>query len=182
MKGTCELTLKVVVLLDMAMRIVFFILRKLILVIVAVFLIGITFFAARDIANIYIVINEGLEKRASVILGQNIDSEFLNRFFSERFLNEDNMLNNNIFEEFNVYDYRMRIRIATFLVMPWDNSAQISVEEVVFNIMGEPRNSEGGLAKPPAWENGKKEIILLREEGRWQINSIVLKEPIAIVD
>ncbi len=118
--------------------------------------------------------------RTSAILYQNIDNDFLSRFFSESFLHEDELLNNNIYEEYNIYDYRLRIRTRLFWVWPWNNRAVVFVDEVVSDIVGEPKSVEEGLISPPAWESGRKEIILKREQGRWQINSMKIIEPIEL--
>jgi len=164
--------------LDIAMRLVFYVFRKTLLVFLVIFLAGVTFFATRDVANIYIVVNEGLKNRTSAILDQNIDVDFLDRFFSNSFLNEDQPLNNNVYAEYNIYSYRQRIRARLFWVWPWNNEARISVEQIVSNIIGEPKNVNEGLKEPPEWESGRKEIIIKREMGRWQIHSIRLIEPI----
>jgi len=164
--------------LDIAMRLVFYILRKTLLLFLVIFLAGITFFATRDVANIYIVVNEGLKNRTSAILDQNIEVDFLGRFFSDSFLKEDQLLNNNIYAEYNIYSYRQRIRVRLFWVWPWSNEAKISVEQIVSNIIGEPKNVNEGLKEPPEWESGRKEIIIKREMGRWQIHNMRHIEPI----
>lgn len=164
--------------MDIAMRFVFYIVRKALLIFLVIILAGITFFATRDVANIYIVVNEGLKNRTSAILEQNIDVDFLGRFFSDSFLNEDELLNNNIYAEYNIYSYRQRIRPRLFWVWPWSNSARISAEHIVSDLIGEPKNINEGLKEPPEWESGLKEIILKRDMGRWQIDSMRLIEPL----
>jgi len=164
--------------LDIAMRFVFYVFRKALLAFLVIFLAGITFFSTRDVANIYIVVNEGLKNRTSAILDQNVEMDFLGTFFSDSFLNEDQLLNNNIYAEYNIYSYRQRIRSRLFWVWPWSDETSISVEHIVSNIIGEPKNVNEGLKEPPEWESGRKEIIIRREMGRWQIHSIRLIEPI----
>jgi len=164
--------------LDLARRFAFYVLRKALLVFIVILFLGITFFSTRDVANVYIVVNEGLESRVVTILDQNIDVEFLDRFFSDSFLEEDQLLNTNIYTGYNIYSYRHRIRMTFFWIWPWDNEATISVEQVVSDIIGEPRNVDEGLKNPPEWESGRKAVILIREQGRWQIDSMKLTEPI----
>jgi len=164
--------------LDLARRFAFYVLRKALLVFIVILFLGITFFSTRDVANVYIVVNEGLESRVLAILDQNIDVEFLDRFFSDSFLREDQLLSNNIYTGYNIYSYRHRIRMNFFWIWPWDNEATISVEQVVSNIIGESRNIDEGLKNPPEWESGRKLVVLIREQGRWQIDSMESTEPI----
>lgn len=160
--------------MDTAMRFVFYILRKALLVLIVVIILGVTFFAARDVANVFIVVNEGLKNRTSAILDQNVDIDFLNRFFSDDFLRNDELLNSNIYVEYNIYSYRQRVRASLFWIWPWENRATVSVEHNVTELLGESKNVSEGVTTPPDWESGNKEIILRREMGRWQIYSMRL--------
>jgi len=160
--------------LGIAMRLVFYLLRKLLLIFLVVLLAGTTFFATRDVANVFIVVSEGLKNRTAAILEQDVDVEFLGRFFSDSFLREDELINNNVYKDYNIYSYRQRVRSSIFWIWPWSNHAEVYVEHIVSDLIGEPKNISEGLKTPPAWKSGRKVIMLERDMGRWQINEMRL--------
>lgn len=164
--------------MEYIIKFIFYLLRKTLLIFSILLLIGLAFFASRDIANVYIVVNEGLKTRTMYVLDQNIDRNFLDRFFTEDFIRNDSLIDNNVYDDFSIYDYRQRIRVRFFTVWPWENTVQVYAEHIVTDLIGEPRNIELGLVSPPEWESGLKRVTFVRREGSWQISEIYLAERI----
>lgn len=162
--------------MDIVVKFIMYLIRKLFLFILVLSLVGTSFFTARDVANVYIIVNEGLELRVISTLEQNIEPELLHRFFSDSLLRTDPVLNGKEFQGFNVSDYELRIRIRPFLVLPWANSVEIKVEEAVSDLAISLIEESGEQIDLPAWNNGLNLIELERIRGRWQITQITFVE------
>ena len=72
-------------------RLVWFIATRLIILCVILGMLLCGFFMALNMANVYVVLDEGMQKRAEVILTRE-DAEELNKYFHYDFLNNDTAL------------------------------------------------------------------------------------------
>lgn len=167
------------------LRILVYLTKKItIFVVVGLFLMLVTF-TAYDCANVYMVLNEGLGERASVILN-NEEADPLNNFFTQGFIRFDTILENNPYEGYIIQDYDHHVKIKWLWVWPWRTSTRVTIAETTPTIIGRriessEQNGEEGLKKtPPSWENGEKQVFMKKINGQWKIDRIVMKKPIVI--
>lgn len=158
------------------MRFVLYFIRKLTAIVVIIVLIMFAAFMGYDYANIYVSVNEGIARRAEVVLKEG-DYTSLSKFYTQGYLEKDSLLSNNPFKSFVVVNYDMRIKVKKISVWPWNDVAKVTIEEVVKDINAVPKDSEEEDLTIPQWENAEK-LITMKKNGRWRIDDMVITNPI----
>ncbi|NLB43447.1 MAG: hypothetical protein GX815_14590, partial [Clostridiales bacterium] len=113
-----------------ALRLITFLTRKIIGIAVVIILIIMATFISYDMANIYVVANDGLSKRAEIIISNENPSD-LNKFFTLKYLNSDTMLSSGQFKDYIVSDYNYELKIKKLWVWPWESTTEMVVEEFI---------------------------------------------------
>lgn len=162
-----------------AKKSIWYVLRTLLIITAIVGLCLVVFIEGLQVSNLYILVTEGLEKRAEVILS-NDESDELRMFFTEQCLKNDDKLDRDIYKDFTVASYDYRIEIKELFVLPWGVRAHMTVDARLAAINASA-NVEEGMPAPqlPKWEAGRYQVVFLREGSRWYINSMTLlqKDP-----
>lgn len=156
-------------------RLVWFIATRLIWICILGGILVCGFYMCLNTANIYVVLNDGLEKRVEVILTQE-DAEDLNYFFHADFLSNDRALEGafdgtSVYDDYTITDFEYELKIEKLWAWPWDNYATCTVVERVPSITGSvisSRKSEVS-ATIPSWQGGRYDITLVRNNGTWKI-------------
>ncbi len=170
-------------------RLVWFIASRLILVCILCGMIICGFYMGLNTANIYVILTDGLEKRADVILTQE-DAENLNFYFHADFLSTDPALEGafdgtSVYDDYNITDFEYDLTIEKLWAWPWDSYATCTVVERVPSITGSVIASRRSEASDtiPAWQGGRYDITLVKDNGAWKIIGMqqrtVLMEPVA---
>ena len=167
-------------------RLIWFIAQRLIILCVVVGLLVCGFFMCMNMANIYIILNEGMEKRAEVILTRQ-EAEELNKCFHYDFLNSDPAIagafdGSSVYDDYNITSFDYHLTIEKLWAWPWDNYATCTVVEQVTGITGKVLSSRSSEASSsiPKWQGGRYDITLIREEGLWKI--IGMQQTAVLVD
>ena len=133
------------------------------------------FFMCMDMANIYIILDEGLEKRVEVILTQE-DAEELNKYFHYDFLNTDPALagafdGTSAYVDYTITDFDYELTIESLWAWPWDGYATCTITEQVTNITGSVISSRANevSSEIPSWQGGRYNLTLVKEDGLWKI-------------
>lgn len=122
-------------------------------------------FISYDMANIYVVANDGLSKRAEIVISDENPSD-LSKFFTLQYLNSDTMLSSGQFDDYIVSDYNYELKIKQLWVWPWESTTEVIVEEYIpesswrFSITDEFRERLTEAQRPP-----EKEIDEEAEDG-----------------
>ena len=156
-------------------RLIWFIASRLMLVCVLLGMLVCGFFMAMNGANIYVVLNEGMEKRVDVILTRQ-QAEELNKYFAAEFLLADPALEGALngtsaYVDYNITGFDYDMKIEKLWAWPWDNYANCTVVERVPSISGSviaSRRSEVS-ARIPKWVGGRYDITLAKAGGQWKI-------------
>ena len=156
-------------------RLVWFIASRLILLCIVCGVLVCGFYMCLNTANIYIILTDGLEKRASVILTQE-DAEDLNFYFHADFLSADRALEGafdgtSVYDDYTITDFEYDLKIEKLWAWPWDNYATCTVVERVPSITGTviaSRRSEASETVP-SWQGGRYDITLVKVGGEWKI-------------
>jgi hypothetical protein len=138
-----------------------------------------SFFAAMDYMNVRILTSDGLEARAGVIIAGD-DPTPLSKVFSKGFLENDTMLNSDIYRQYIVSDFDYDIDLPIVLIMPWKKTVTLRITETVSAIDAEIYSGAENAAEisktPPAWQSASYDITLVRYENNWRIVSMELVE------
>lgn len=162
--------------LILAIRSLAYIIRSLLIVGLIVGALDFAFQTAANISNIYILTTDGLQKRANqILLGT---TEELDKYFTERFLQRDTLLNANKFEGAGIRNFNHKLKVEWVFAYPWENTGTATVVERVVGIVTDvPQSEEESTPELPEWVDAKYELKLIRdEEGRWHIDQMNMLE------
>ena len=156
-------------------RLVWFIASRLMLICILGGMLVCGFYMCLHTANIYVILTDGLEKRADVILPQE-DAENLNFYFHADFLSTDPALEGafdgtSVYDDYTITDFEYELKIEKLWAWPWDNYATCTVVERVPSITGSVISSRRSEASPtvPGWQGGRYDITLVKDNGEWKI-------------
>ena len=162
-------------------RLLWFIASRMIMFSVIISLLILTFYLAMNTANIYILLDDGMKLRTSVILTRE-DANELRNFFTDDYLNQDQVLNVGLsldsspYADYNITDYNHILSLEWMWSWPWEDRAQATIVERVTNITGtvlaerESRLKNGLISStPPIWNGGRYQVTLIRQNGQWKI-------------
>ncbi len=150
--------------MNTALKLITFLARKLVGIAIIILLIVLATFIAYDVANIYVVSNDGLSQRAEFAL-HGEDPASLHRFFTLRFLNTDPILHSNQYRDYNIQDYNYELKVKKLWVWPWESETEMIVEEYIdesswkFTITEEMRDRLIAAQMPPEEEVDGEEGI-----------------------
>ena len=164
--------------------------RMFVLTIVCALLI-IAFCLAMNTANIWVLISDGLDARAGVVLTGEGEEE-LTRYFRQEYLSQDPVLQVGLsdaspYRDYEIRGYDHRVRMVSVWAWPWEDVARAEIIESVPAIDGTIRSSrrEAALAaggeerlSPPKWSTARYRVTLVRSAGRWMISNLQLIEQI----
>ena len=154
-------------------------------------LLVISFYLAMNTANIWVLISDGLDARAGVVMMGNDASE-LENYFRQEFLSQDPVLqvglsDSSPYRDYEIRGYDHRVQMISVWSWPWENVARAEIIESIPAIDGTIRSSrreaalaEGGEERlsPPAWATSRYRVTLVRTAGRWKISNLELLEQI----
>lgn len=166
-------------------RFLAFIASRLFFVTLIVSLAILSFYTAMNVANIWILTDEGLEARARAVI-QGTDMASLTNYFTEEFILQDPVLMvgtgaSSPYRDYSVRGITHKTTMHTIWAWPWDNTATAEVTESIPSIDGTilAAQREAALAaggeerlKPPAWETNRYRVTLARTGGRWKISAL----------
>ena len=156
-------------------RLVWFFVTRLLLVCILGGMLVCGFYMCLNTANIYVILNDGLERRAQVILTRE-DAETLNFYFHADFLSTDPALEGafdgtSMYGNYSITDFDYELKIEKLWAWPWDSFATCTVVERVPSITGSVIASRRGdnLPASPTWQGGRYDITLIKDNGEWKI-------------
>lgn len=161
-------------------RLLWFVATRLVMISAIVGLLTLVFYLAMNTANIYLLLSDGMQLRAEVILTRD-NAEELTSFFTNEFLLEDEALAIGLSEQspyvdYNISSFNYEMSMEWMWSWPWENTATAVIVEKVPRIVGSVRSSSKDLAKagtisstPPSWYGGRYTVTLSRINGQWKI-------------
>jgi len=170
-------------------RLIWHIASRLLIVCVVLGLMVVTFYYAMNITNLYIVLKDGMARRAQVVMMMEESSE-LNKYFQTSFLERDAAVQaaitgNSPYENYNVVGIDHRLEMGFTWVWPWDNSVRVDITERIPRIDGRIKGSKAEAAVaaygesaiyPPKWVSARYRAVLTKDSGQWHIRSLALIE------
>jgi hypothetical protein len=175
--------------LNTGLKLMSFFVRKLTGIVIIILFIILAAFYAYDMANIYVVVNDGLSQRAQTVISRQDPSD-LNRFFTLKYLNSDSLFYSDQYRDYLIQDFDYEMKIKKLWVWPWQSRTSVVVEEYIpesswkFSVTDEmlerltaaqtpadTQKPEGEQAEADAaGENGEeaKEVSLVIPKPQWQ--------------
>jgi len=149
----------------------------------------VSFYLAMNTANIYILLQDGLDARAGVVLVQKDPTE-LTKFFRSEFLQNDQLLrvgmsDRSPYASYDIRAYEHSMMLEWVWSWPWETVARATIVEDVPRIDGKikaARRDEaiaaGGedAANPPRWQKARYRVMLARINGQWKISGMQMLE------
>ena len=152
-------------------------------------ILSITFYFAMNATNIYIIVKDGMARRAQVIMMDTSLTE-LDKYFSASWIARDEMIRNaqnNVdpYRDCKITGFDHRISLSTVWCWPWEDTARATMRESIPRIDGKVKSSMrdtvtqlGLTASPPRWQSAEYSVLLSRENGRWIIKNMTVTEVI----
>ncbi|MBP3645437.1 MAG: hypothetical protein J6K55_03335 [Clostridia bacterium] len=170
-------------------RFIWYLASRLLLILIIVSLCVVTLYYAMNATNIYIVLKDGMAKRAQVIM-MNESANDLTKFFQGSYLQRDENLQLAIagkspYTYYTVRGIDHRLKMTWMWCWPWESTARVTFVETIPRIDGRVSGKHSESAKalygedyqsPPRWQGGRYTATLVKENGQWHIRSIALVE------
>lgn len=166
-------------------RLLDFVASRMLIITVVCALLIISFYLAMNTANIWVLIDDGLDARAGVVL-MGEDADKLTSYFKPEFIAQDPVLQVGLsdtspYRDYEIRGYDHRVKMVSVWSWPWENVARAEVVESIPAIDGTIRSSkreaalaEGGEERlsPPAWTMSRYRVTLVRTAGKWLISNL----------
>ncbi len=166
-------------------RLVWHVASRLLIVTLVLGLLVTGFYYAMNMTNIYIVLKDGMARRAQVVM-MTEDVTELRKYFYDSFLNRDAavqtvMDGTSPYQAYNIVGIDHRLSMSFTWVWPWDSTARVDITERIPAIDGRVK---GNVAEdyidrfgsdalyPPEWISARYRATLVKENGQWKILSI----------
>ncbi|MBQ8080274.1 MAG: hypothetical protein IJ240_00065 [Clostridia bacterium] len=146
------------------------------------------FYLAMNASNIYIILKDGMARRAQVVM-QSSDEKELSNYFSSSYLASDPALSiarngNSPYQlYYSITGFDHRLDMESVWCWPWEDTARATVRESIpaidgkLNAAGRENAEAMALAStPPKWRTARYQVILTQENGHWHIKNMNLIE------
>lgn len=162
-------------------RLVWFIAKRLLLLILVLGLSTLAFYFSMNAANIYVLLKDGMAQRALSVM-MNEQNPDLDKYFSTAYLPLDKRLavirdGSNPYIPYQITGIDHRLRMEWMWTWPWDDTARATITEQVPGIDGRIKASyrerlPQEQQTPPRWPSARYDVILVRENGQWHIREL----------
>lgn len=173
-------------------RTIWYLASRLLLACMVLGMMVVSFYYAMNTTNIYVVLKDGMARRAQVIMMEEDPAE-LTKYFQPAFLERDSALvasrqGASPYDDYNVRGIDHRLDMSFLWVWPWDETARVDVVERIPRIDGRIRGDKAeaavaadgpGAVYPPPWQSARYRAVLAKENGQWRIKSLTLIEKLA---
>lgn len=149
-------------------------------------LMTLAFYYSMNASNIYILLKDGMARRAQCIMMGTEEKELVN-YFASNYLERDDALNaarsgQSSYQNFyDVTGFDHRLNMSWMWCWPWEDTARATIEERIPAIDGKLKASARDQASalsltsaPPKWQSARYQVILARENGHWRIRNLTL--------
>ena len=170
-------------------RFIWYLASRLFLILAVVSLCVVTIYYAMNATNIYIVLKDGMAKRAQVIM-MDAPATDLTKFFQGAYLQRDENLQLAIdgkspYTYYTVRGIDHRLSMSWMWCWPWESTARVTFTETIPRIDGRVNGNYAEAAqalygesyeKPPRWQGAKYNAIMVKENGQWHIRSLTVAQ------
>ena len=163
-------------------RLVWYISSRLLVICAVLGLITMAFYFSMNATNVYVIVKDGMAKRAQVIMMG--AEEELSRYFAPAYLERDAQLaearnGQSVYQNYySITGFDHRVNLDWFWCWPWEDTARATVTERIPAIDGKIKASvreaavSSGLSLSPKWQAAQYTVMLSRENGIWRIKDL----------
>ena len=149
-----------------------YIARTIALVFLGITLCVLAFVSCARLANLYILVNEGMALRIECIL-QDGPKEELDNYFTAECIASDGRLSDTTYHPYTVTSYNYMLDFSRIHVWPWFSDLSVDVLEQTGRIMGNANsNAVDPDSDPPPWTPIRYRLTISKVKGSWRISSI----------
>ncbi len=149
-----------------------YIARTIALVFLGVAMCVLAFVSCARLANLYILVNEGMALRIECIL-QDGAREELDNYFTPECIASDGRLMDTTYQPYTVSSYNYMLDFSRIRVWPWLKELSVDVLEQADRITGMANsNAVDPDSAPPPWTPIRYRLVATRVKGSWRIRSI----------
>ena len=149
-----------------------YIARTIVLVFCGVMLCLLAFISCARLANLYILVNEGMSLRIECIL-QDGPREELDNYFTAECIASDGRLQDTTYQPYTVSSYSYVLDFSHIRVWPWLKTMSVDVLEQADRITGSANsNAVDPDSAPPAWTPIRYRLSIRKVKGSWRIGAI----------
>lgn len=146
--------------------------RTIALVFFGVMLCVLSFVSCARLANLYILVNEGMALRIQCIL-QDGPREELDNYFTAECIAADGRLYDATYQPYTVSSYNYMLDFSRIRVWPWLGDLTVDVLEQADHIVGTANsNAVDPDSDPPAWTPIRYRLTASKVKGSWRISAI----------
>lgn len=159
-----------------ARRSMMYLVRTLLLVIMAAILCIAVFLTAERVSNLYILASEGMALRADCVLADGARND-LEEYFTLTFLQNDAAMSDTTYSNYTITSYNYDLAIEKIFVLPWSMSATVTAVERVslkgnINVDQISEGESAGDFPPPEWMPVRYQITFINANARWYISAL----------
>ena len=130
------------------------------------------FISCARLANLYILVNEGMSLRIECIL-QDGPREELDNYFTAECIASDGRLQDTTYQPYTVSSYNYVLDFSHIRVWPWLKTMSVDVLEQADRITGSANsNAVDPDSAPPAWTPIRYRLSIRKVKGSWRIGAI----------
>ena len=173
-------------------RFIWYVATRLLVITLIAGLMVMVFYYAMNLANIQVVLKDGMARRAQVIM-MDEDAAELSKYFQTAFLESDTALiasqrGQSPYEDYTIRGIDHRLEMGFVWLWPWNETVRVDIIERIPRIDGRIKGSkaEEAVAQrgesaiyPPSWQSGRYRAVLVKENGQWFIRSLNLLETLS---
>ena len=149
-----------------------YIARTIALVFLGVMMCVLSFVFCARLANLYILVNEGMAQRIECIL-QDGAREELDNYFTADCIASDGRLYDTTYQPYTVSSYNHMLDFSRIRVWPWLSQLSVDVLEQTEHIVGTANsNAVDPDSAPPPWTPIRYRLTASKVKGSWRISSI----------
>lgn len=146
--------------------------RTIALVFFGVMLCVLSFVSCARLANLYILVNEGMALRVQCIL-QDGPREELDNYFTTECIAADGRLYDATYQPYTVSSHNYMLDFSRIRVWPWLGDLTVDVLEQADHIVGTANsNAVDPDSDPPAWTPIRYRLTASKVKGSWRISAI----------
>ena len=164
-------------------RLVWYLSSRLLILFCVLGLMTMAFYFSMNATNIYIILKDGMAKRAQVVMMG--EDENLSAYFSSAYLERDALLiearsgKSSYQNYYTIKGFDHRINLDSFWCWPWEDTARATITERIPAIDGKLKSSAREEAEAvglslttPKWQTTQYNALLSRENGQWRIRNL----------
>ena len=149
-----------------------YIARTIALIFLGIMMCVLAFVFCARLANLYILVNEGMSLRIECIL-QDGPKEELDNYFTADCIASDGRLYDTTYHPYTVSSYNYMLDFSRIRVWPWLSQLSVDVLEQTEHIVGTANsNAVDPDSAPPPWTPIRYRLTASKVKGSWRISAI----------